>query len=226
MIRRHRSALVAIAAAVALTTAACGGDDTPQESTSASTSASAAPTTSTSRAIQPGTGPGAVQPGTESTTSESVQPGLATQPAPIGPAQTVTTSDGTSIITVYSPSLYVDAKDGERALLVPVTIDVQSGTIEATSAVWRARTQSGIEIFGTTGNTISTAVGTGDLTGRIEGDLYISGSYQRSSDYLKDNVAITEFALYAPSAYGDTPPLATFTLPQPIKVSDLPRRQS
>lgn len=223
MIRQYRPALITIAAAVALTTAACGGDDTPQESTSASTSASAAPTTSTSRAVQPGTGNGAVQPGTGMT--PSVQPGVSTQPASIGPAQTITTSDGTAIVTAYTPSLYIDGDNGKRALLVPVTIDIESGTLEANSSVWMARTQSGIEMNGSTLNSIPTAVGRGNLTGRIEGDIFIPGD-RSGENYLTDTVSITDIILTTPNASSAAPPLATFTLPQPIKVSDLPRRQS
>lgn len=208
----RRTTIMITAAMIATATVLSGCSTTDSDADQANvTSTAEAASTATSAA--------------SSTTETTSVPKFNPAP-PIGPAQTVTTSDGVSRVSVSPPALYTDAEDGRRALVVPVVIDVDSGTLKASSNVWRVRTGSGLLLEGSTTNSLPRAIGTGELTGHLEGDIYIPGySLVGSSNKLADDVTITDIELITPSAGDSTPALATWTLPEPLAVKDLPRHQ-
>ncbi|MEU2007044.1 hypothetical protein ACH47B_38220 [Rhodococcus sp. NPDC019627] len=138
-----------------------------------------------------------------------------------GTAQTITAADVTARIEVKEPQLIEKTSMGEpRILLFPIVLDVDSGTLNATSTNWKVRTLSGQTITGNNswGN-VPTAMGNNALDGHAEGLVLFPGI----GDKLTDDVSITEVALYPPS--GSNTPLARWTLPEPVAVPDLPRSE-
>ncbi|WP_054248685.1 hypothetical protein [Rhodococcus opacus] len=206
----RRTAIAAVTACTALglglALSGCGGGDEQ-----------AAPTgqTATSAAI---------------TIIESTTPTAATNQTTIssdgsdtigGTAQIITAADVTARIEVKEPQLIEKTSMGEpRILLFPIVLDVDSGTLNATSTNWKVRTLSGQTITGSDswGN-IPTAIGNNALDGHAEGLVLFPGI----GDKLTDDVSITEVALYPPNE--SKTPLARWTLPEPVAVPDLARSE-
>ncbi|CAG7639389.1 hypothetical protein [Rhodococcus opacus] len=206
VIRRTAIAAVTACTALGLALSGCGGGDEQAAPTSQ---------TATSAAM---------------TTTESTTPTAATNQTTIssdgsdtigGTAQIITAADVTARIEVKEPQLIEKTSMGEpRILLFPIVLDVDSGTLNATSTNWKVRTLSGQTITGSDswGN-IPTAIGNNALDGHAEGLVLFPGI----GDKLTDDVSITEVALYPPNE--SKTPLARWTLPEPVAVPDLARSE-
>lgn len=104
-----------------------------------------------------------------------------------------------------------------NGLLVPVTIDVTSGSVLAAPPCWKVHTLSGKTLSGSSSGSIPTAIGDRPLDRDADG--LIPFARQSTSD-LADDVSITEVALYATS--NDLDPIARWALPKPLAVKDIP----
>ncbi|WP_368680503.1 hypothetical protein R1X32_09785 (plasmid) [Rhodococcus opacus] len=197
IIRRTAIAAVTACTAVGLTLSGCGGGD--EQAAPTSHTATSATTTATNQTTISSGG------------SDTIG----------GTAQTITAADVTARIEVKEPQLIEKTSMGEpRILLFPIVLDVDSGTLNATSTNWKVRTLSGQTITGSDswGN-IPTAIGNNALDGHAEGLVLFPGI----GDKLTDDVSITEVALYPPNE--SKTPLARWTLPEPVAVPDLPRSE-
>ncbi|MFC9556268.1 hypothetical protein ACFTWF_36215 [Rhodococcus sp. NPDC056960] len=207
IIRRTTIAAVTTCTALGLTLSGCGNGD-EQDTPTSHTATSAAMTTTGSTTTTAATNQTTIS---SSDNSDTVG----------GTAQTITAADITARIEVKEPQLIEKTSMGEpRILLFPIVLDVDSGTLNATSTNWKVRTLSGQTITGSDswGN-IPTAIGNNALDGHAEGLVLFPGI----GDKLTDDVSITEVALYPPS--GSNTPLARWTLPESVAVPDLPRSE-
>ncbi|ABH00266.1 conserved hypothetical protein (plasmid) [Rhodococcus jostii RHA1] len=206
IIRRTTIAAVTACTALGLTLSGCGnGDEQATPTSQAATSAAMTTTGSTTTT--------AATNGTTISSDNSDTIG--------GTAQSITAADVTARIEVKEPQLIEKTSMGEpRILLFPIVLDVDSGTLNATSTNWKVRTLSGQTITGDSswGN-IPTAIGDNALDGHAEGLVLFPGI----GDKLTDDVSIAEVALYPPN--GSKTPLARWTLPEPVAVPDLPRSE-
>ncbi|KAF0957950.1 hypothetical protein [Rhodococcus sp. T7] len=206
IIRRTTIAAVTTCTALGLTLSGCGNGD-EQATPTSQTATSAAMTTTGSTTTTAATNRTTIS----SDNSDTIG----------GTAQTITAADVTARIEVKEPQLIEKTSMGEpRILLFPIVLDVDSGTLNATSTNWKVRTLSGQTITGDNswGN-IPTAMGNNALDGHAEGLVLFPGI----GDKLTDDVSIAEVALYPPN--GSNTPLARWTLPEPVAVPDLPRSE-
>ncbi|QSE87596.1 hypothetical protein JWS13_02715 (plasmid) [Rhodococcus pseudokoreensis] len=206
VIRRTAIAAVTACTALGLTLSGCGSGD-EQAAPTSQTATSAAMTTT----------------GSTTTTAATNQTTISSDGSDTigGTAQTITAADVTARIEVKEPQLIEKTSMGEpRILLFPIVLDVDSGTLNATSTNWKVRTLSGQTITGSDswGN-IPTAIGNNALDGHAEGLVLFPGI----GDKLTDDVSITEVALYPPNE--SKTPLARWMLPEPVAVPDLARSE-
>ncbi|TQC47091.1 hypothetical protein EEB14_22240 [Rhodococcus sp. WS4] len=207
IIRRTAITAVTACTALGLTLSGCGSGD-EQAAPTSQTATSAAITTIESTT-------------TTATTNQTTNSSSDGSDTIGGTAQTITAADVTARIEVKEPQLIEKTSMGEpRILLFPIVLDVDSGTLNATSTNWKVRTLSGQTITGSDswGN-IPTAIGNNALDGHAEGLVLFPGI----GDKLTDDVSITEVALYPPNE--SKTPLARWTLPEPVAVPDLPRSE-
>ncbi|CAG7637175.1 hypothetical protein E143388_07867 [Rhodococcus opacus] len=195
---------MALCAAVGLVLTGCGNDSS--EDLAATTSQGVAATSTASDA--------------STSTTTGAAAGTATDSEASGPrvgtAQKVSGDGWNATITVgENPTKHESFTF--NGLLVPVSIDVESGSVPAAPSYWKVHTLSGRTIPGTSIGSVPTVIGDRPFDRAVEGLIPFS-SY--NSKDLADDVSITEVALYATSTAND--PIARWEFPAPLAVRDIP----
>lgn len=156
------------------------------------------------------------------TVSASTTPTAATTTAKaaadplVGEAQQVSGGDWSATITVGG-QLTRRESFTYNGVLVPVSIDVESGAVPAAPPYWKLHMLSGQTVDGAATSSVPNVIGDRPLDRAAEGLISFS-SY--SSSGLADDVSITEVALYPSATAKD--PIARWAFPSPLAVRDIP----